>query len=78
MVARECYNLTHEFVTSRLEFEFVTSRLEAEFMYGTWQTGIARRLLLDLDKEMKDFTERVKNETQVSVGITEETSSPAS
>jgi hypothetical protein len=53
LVASECYNLTHE---------FVTSKLLTEFNEGGWHTGQNRAILFELDKELKDFTERVKDE----------------
>lgn len=51
-IARECYKLTHEFVTTRL--------------YGEYQKGTsqARAHLLDLDRDMKSF---VKNYTRPSL-----------
>ena len=49
LVARECYNLTHE---------FVTSKLMTEFNGGGWHTGQNRAILFELDKEMQEFTRR--------------------
>lgn len=45
-IARECYALTHEFVTGRLVDEFDS---------GGWVTAHKRPTLLELDKAMKAF-----------------------
>lgn len=52
LVAQECYHLTHE---------FVTSKLMTEFNEGGWHTGKNRAILFELDKEMQEFTGRVRD-----------------
>jgi hypothetical protein len=54
LVADETVNLTHEFILSKLWDEFTK---------GTHWTAPRRGVLLELDKEMKDFADRIHKET---------------
>lgn len=56
LVAQEAYNLEHEYVLNKIWDEFTHGHSHT--------TGYARSALIDLDREMKAFAKKIKDEAR--------------